>query len=444
MRAEVMMKLPILQFVSVFALASSMLAANAHAQSSYRDVIADWLKSDSEKRTQLAQSGTAQQATPKQQPKQPRDPREGDKEYEQAKRLMQAIDAILADAADQRTASQKLPSQDDFILTPLWTETKEDRQQRIQELLDAALGIVTDVPVVDVQKRIEQRRKSIRKLEDRIVELREKQLTAPKSSLLPGVISDTVSSLGDQIKGSEERITKNREDIDAAKNEIRQALAKSGLKMSEEQVDLLLGGVLSGDLVRLVAVFNSAKVIDQQLGKRMAATGENMKAARKYFAMHAALFAMLVHAQDTVIEKIDTKYIPKLRAIMKDLRAARLKTQKLLRGNNRADQKRMLESNLRSQALAEKAARGYERYLKQQREQVAQARRRAARDLSIADNTYETVEASFQLRNLMQNTKSTFEALQKLEAPTFEQIFKNEELRREFENLTKKLEVPTS
>ena len=115
-----------------------------------------------------------------------------------------------------------------------------------------------------------------------------------------------------------------------------------------------------------------------------------------------------------------------------------------MRGNNRADQKRILESNLRSQALAERAAKGYERYLKQQREQIAQARRRAARDLSIADNTYETVEASFQLRNLMQNTRSTFEALQKLEAPTFDQIFKNEELRREFENLTKKLEVPTS
>ena len=64
---------------------------------------------------------------------------------------------------------------------------------------------------------------------------------------------------------------------------------------------------------------------------------------------------------------------------MKDLRTARRRTQKLLRGNNRADQKRILESNLRSQALAEKAARGYERYLKQQREQVAQARRRAAR-----------------------------------------------------------------
>ena len=39
----------------------------------------------------------------------------------------------------------------------------------------------------------------------------------------------------------------------------------------------------------------------------------------------------------------------------------------------------------------------------QQREQIANARKRAAHDLRIADNTYETVEASFQLRNLMRD-----------------------------------------
>jgi hypothetical protein len=65
-------------------------------------------------------------------------------------------------------------------------------------------------------------------------------------------------------------------------------------------------------------------------------------------------------------------------------------------------------------------------------------------DLRIADNTYETVEASFQLRALMRESATTFEALQKLEAPTFEQIFRNEELRREFESLTRKLDQPTS
>ena len=90
------------------------------------------------------------------------------------------------------------------------------------------------------------------------------------------------------------------------------------------------------------------------------------------------------------------------------------------------------------------AARGYRRYLLQQREQVAKARQRATHDLRISDNTFETVEASFQLRNLMKDSAASFEALQRLEAPTFDQIFKNEELRREFENLTRKLDAPSS
>ena len=214
--------------------------------------------------------------------------------------------------------------------------------------------------------------------------------------------------------------------------------------MSPEQVDLLLDSVLSGDLVRLVAVFNSAKLIDLQLGKLMTASGENIGAARKYFAMHAALFALLVHAQDGLIAKIDNQYLPKLTAIERDIRAARVKTAELLKAENRDDQKRALEGNRESQRLAEEAAKGYRRYLLQQREQVAKARQRATHDLRIADNTYETVEASFQLKILMQDSAASFEAIQKLEAPTFDQIFRNEELRREFESLTRKLDAPSS
>ncbi len=209
-------------------------------------------------------------------------------------------------------------------------------------------------------------------------------------------------------------------------------------------MDMLLDSVLSGDLVRLVAVFNAAKIIDGQLSKLMTSAGDNMNASRKYFAMHAALFAMLVHAQNATIEKIDTQYMPKLDAILKDVAAAKGKTAQLLRAENRPDQLRALQANQESQKLAEEAARGYRRYLAQQREQIAKARSRATHDLKIADNTFETVEASLQLRNLMRDSSASFEAIQKLEAPTFDQIFKNEELRQEFENLTRKLDAPSS
>ncbi len=329
-------------------------------------------------------------------------------------------------------------------MKPLWTETREDRERKIGELLDAALGVITDVPVVDIQRKIETLRRNIRDLDDRIVKLREKQLTAPKDAVLPGLLTDTVDSLGNDIEESKKRIEANKGAIAAAKSEVHTALANSGIQLAPDQVDLLLDSVLSGDLVRLVAVFNSAKLIDGQLAKLMAQSGENISAARKYFAMHAALFAMLVHAQDSLIGKIDKQYLPKLDAIMKDITAARTKTNDLLRAENRPDQKRALEANRDSQRLAEEAARGYRRYLLQQREQIAKARSRATHDLRIADNTYETVEASFQLRNLMRDSATSFEAIQKLEAPTFEQIFKNEELRREFENLTRKLDAPSS
>ena len=388
--------------------------------------------------TATAPSATADAATAD------RDPREGDPGFEQARRLMSAVDAILRDTAGQRAEAGKLPKREDFIVPPLWTETREDRENKVRKLLDAALGIVTDVPIVEVQKKVEGLRTNIRELEETIVKLKEKQLTAPKDGVLPGVVTDTVQSLADNIKDAEARILGNREGIAKAKGEIREALVKAGVQLGAEQVDLLLDSVLSGDLVRLVAVFNAAKVIDGQLSKLMAASGDNMNAARKYFAMHAALFAMLVPAQDATIQKIDTGYSPKLDAILKDIAAARAKTRDLMKAENRPDQRRALEANLESQRLAEEAARGYRKYLNQQREQIARARSRAVHDLKIADNTFETVEASFQLRNLMRDSAASFEAIQKLEAPTFDQIFKNEELRREFDNLTRKLDAPTS
>ena len=377
-------------------------------------------------------------------PPEPKDPREGEEAYEQARQLMRAIDAVLQDTAEQRSQAQKLPGRDEFILTPLWTETREDRQQRIRALLDSALGIVTDVPIVDMQKKVEGLRHNIRDIEANIAALKEKQITAPKSAVLPGVLNDTVDSLGSDIADAEQRIAKNREEIAKTKTEIAAALAKAGVELAPEQIDLLLDSVLSGDLVRLVAVFNAAKVIDTQLGKLLTAAGDNMNSARKYFAMHAALFAMLVHAQDSAIDKIDTNYMPKLDAILKDITAAQAKTAKLLQAENRPDQLRALQGNRDAQKVAAEAAKGYRRYLQQQREQIAKARTRATHDLRIADNTYETVEASFQLKNLMRDSAASFEAIQKLEAPTFDQIFKNEELRQEFENLTRRLDAPSS
>lgn len=372
------------------------------------------------------------------------DPRAGDIEYERSKRLLSAIDDILKDAASIRHDARRLPSENEYtVITPPWIETREDRQKKVDSLLDSALEIVTEVPIVAMQKKLRKYNQNIRKMRNRIAELREKQLDAPEDGLLPGYITDTVASIDENIIELESRITANKAEIARIKKTISKGLKTSGVEISDSQLEILLGSVIGGDVVRLVAAFEAAKAINERLSFLMDQNGENLSAARRYFAMHASLFALLVHAQELVIDKIDTLYLPRLGAIIKDIREARRDTYELLRSRNRIDQRNTLLANLKSQTFSEKVAKTYRNYLLTRRDQMSRARQRTLRDLRIADNTYSTVEASFQLRSLIKDASTSFEAIRKLEAPGFDKVFRNKDLKREFENLTSKL-APTS
>ncbi len=363
---------------------------------------------------------------------------------ERARALLAAIKDILKKTADRRSGAKQLPSEDELLVVPLWTETREQRQREIRKLLDAALDLITDVPLVAEQKKLEAARRTITQLQTRIAELREKQLVAPEESVLSGVWTDTVATLDEEIADTQARIDANRQEIVDSKLAVGAALRRSGVEISSDQIDLLLDSVLSGDVVRLVATFEAAKLIDGQLNTLVDASQGNLSAARNYFAMHAALFVLLVHAQDSAIEKIDAVYLPRLEVIGQTIASTMSETRQLLSDRKRSDQRRVLQANLKSQTLAKDVADYYSRYLVRQRGQLAEARNRTLRDLEVADNTYKTVEVSFQLRALMKDATASFDAIQKLEAPGLEQIFKNQELRQEFENLTRRLAPPSS
>ncbi|HEY7644389.1 MAG TPA: hypothetical protein VH858_05070 [Hyphomicrobiales bacterium] len=357
--------------------------------------------------------------------------------------LLAAIESLLTRAATERSELKDLPSRDNYVIPPLWKETREDREAQIRKLLDSVLEIVTDAPVVQMQASLQDRRHAIAQLKDQITALRERRLRAPESGLMPGILSETQSSIDGKIRDIEARIKSNEEEIAKGRLEIKEALKNSGVDISDAQLDLLLDSVLGSDLIKLVTAFQAARSVDDQLGTLLTISNEDVKAARRYFAMHAALFAMMVHAQEIVIEKIDKVYIAKLRGILGDIRVARDKSKKLLGEQNRPDQQRALDANVKAQNFSEKVASFYRDYLLTQRRQLAEARDRTLRDLAIADNTFATVEASFQLHELMEDARTSFEALQRLEAPGFEQVFRNETLRKEFESLTQKL-GPTS
>lgn len=357
----------------------------------------------------------------------------------QSQALLGAIDKILKRAASEREAAKTMPPREKFLFEPVWTETREEREKSVRSLLDSALAIVTDAPVLKLQDDIQKHRDKIADHRERIASLRERRLDAPPSSAWPGVFVETQASIDQSIETLSADMKRREADIARIKLEINKALAAAGVTLSQEQTDLLLDGVLGGDMLKLMTAFEVAKIADERLGVLVTQSGEDLKAARRYFAMHAALFALLVHAQDLLIDRIDHTYLARLEAIAANIEKTGATTRELLESHRRDDQRKALESNLKAQEISRKVSSFYRDYLLNQRRLLAQSREKTLFDLKVADNTYETVEQSFQLKALMDEARSSFETLQKLDQPGFEQIFRNENLRREFENLTQKL-----
>jgi hypothetical protein len=358
----------------------------------------------------------------------------------QSQALLASIDKILKRAAGERETAKTLPERDKFLLPPVWTETREEREAAVRQLLDSALEVVTDAPILKLQADIAKEREKIAAAKERIASLHEKRLDAPESGLVAGIFNGTQSAIDKSIASLQYDIKNREASIARIKEDIGKALAAAGVSVSKDQLDLLLDSVLGSDLLKLVAAFEVSKVADRRLSALVTQSNEDLKAARRYFAMHAALFAMLVEAQGILINRIDTVYLVRLQKIVADIAKTGAQTKLLLQSQTREDQRKVLEANLKAQEASHKVAAFYKEYLQNQRRILAAAREKTVFDLRVADNTYETVEESFQLKVLMDDAKTSFDALRRLEAPGFEQIFQNENLKREFENLTQKLE----
>lgn len=365
------------------------------------------------------------------------DPRTDDVDYRRMQRLFGDVRDVLEDAAKAR---EEIGTEDS--LTTLFTRRVGlDAQSRTQRLLGSAFDVVAEAPVTSIQRDIGTRRDTIDRLRAEIARLREDRIAAPDEVGLSGTFGLTKdrATIDDEIDEAHARIAGNEMAIRQAKNRFLDAMAKAGTPVSEEEADLLLDSVTGDDVIRIAAAYDAARGVSRQLLALLDETDEDLGTAKRYYAMHTALLAVLVHAQSSFIDKIDKDYLPRLDAITRDVRAARGETERLLRQPGTARQRDALEANIQSQAIAFEAADFYRRHLKDQRAQVAETREGAMRELRIADNTLRTVDASFQLRSMMESATMSFEALQNLQSPGIERIFRNDQLRREFRELSDRL-----
>lgn len=356
-----------------------------------------------------------------------------------SRRIFGLVRATLDEAGDLRRRLQIDPESP--IEEALWRQVGLDDRGRAGELIAAAFELVVDSPVVAMQQEIEARRAEIATMRRQIAELREEQISAPADGGLEtwlGLEEDQ-ESLASAITDIERRIAGQEARIDDVKRRFAASMTEAGAPMTAEQAELLLDSVTGADMVELAAAYEAVRGVSVQLRDLMDASNEDLEVARRYYSMHTVLIAVLAEGQTRILRRIDVEYLPRLAAIEADLVATAADTRRLLDADPTPDHRRALEANAASQRVALDALRLYREYLLSQRVLVARARERTLRELEVADNTLRTVEASFQLKELMDSAATSFDALMAMESPGVERLFHNEELRREFQNLTERL-----
>lgn len=355
-------------------------------------------------------------------------------------RIFREVRDMLEEAANERLDAQR--GGRSIVERVIGTSP----QARADRLLSSAFEVIADAPIVDIQREIATLRDEIAAEEGRIATLREEKISAPEEASTWGQMTGVLdrAAIERQMAEAKRGIASREARILGAKDRFRDAMRAAGTELSPEQADLLLDSVTGDDIVRIAAAYEVARAIGRQLQQIVEESGEELTAARRYYAMHTTLIALLAHSQKLFLDKVDSEYLPRLDGIEREVRATRVETERLLADEPTETQRTVLETNRESQDITRRAVEVYRDYLERQRDEVARAHERTMKDLAVADNTLRTVDASFRLREIMESATMEFETLQTLESPGFETLFQNRELRERFEELSDKLRAPGS
>lgn len=155
--------------------------------------------------------------------------------------------------------------------------------------------------------------------------------------------------------------------------------------------------------------------------------------------MHTVLIEMVVYMQSKYIDQIDNEFAPKLVTIIAEAVSLSNVTQQNISEEVDSKKKGIYQNNLEAQKLTVKVADLYIQLLKDQKEKIISAQIKAQDDLKLARNTYDTVEVSADLLNLLDYSQGAFNTIMELQVPDIVP-FENLEMEMEFQKLSKRMQ----
>ncbi len=315
---------------------------------------------------------------------------------------------------------------------------KTSNAKKIDELLDRAMELLLTSEVNEARIEMRKLQETIPAMRRTVEEYRNKRLSAPVKTKLPYVVK-TVKDYDDLIAETEEEIANATKAVAGVRSRITDNLRSYNLRLDDDQLDVLLTSVVGDDLLKNAVIFENVRTVTMKLMELAGANRDDMAIARRYYGMYVVLIDVLIHTQNEFIRRIDEGYIPRIGRIGESVRQSLEEARTALAGRGFSEtQRKILNANIESNTFTLRAAKLYEELLGRQRSQLVLCLHGLERDRRVAKNTYDTVRHSSDLSEMIQSGLKLFDALIALQIPEI-QTFENAGVRREFEELTRRL-----
>ena len=342
-----------------------------------------------------------------------------------------SLTGTLSDALSLRDRQETLPA------SAWFGADRTSNARKIDELLDRALEILVQGQAGDLRRQALELRTEIPKLRLEADGLRNRRISAPESSRLPWVrtrakIDERLSELNGEIADRERALSA----VDA---QLAEALRALGLQLDDRQIDVLLSSVTGDDLLQNAVVFANVRVVVEKLAELSREDRDNLEVNRRYSGLYLVLNDLLIHTREELVRKIDGEYKPRLGEIGKEAEALRREALAKASQTGYSDaQKKSFALNAESNAMTLRVAELYMQLLDSQRRGILDNLADLRRNRDLAENTYRTVRSSGDLRNLIRSGLELFDSIHALAMPEI-LPFENEAIRREFEEINKRL-----
>ncbi|GAA5096411.1 hypothetical protein [Wohlfahrtiimonas larvae] len=292
-----------------------------------------------------------------------------------------------------------------------------------------------------VEKRIGEERKILRDLrEKRLFSVSEEASTLMKYTPTDTLKTWTASTRADfdqLIEAHEKNLLELETSLLELRSSMSDELAKAGVQLDAEQLDFLYTTVTGEDTIRAIMLFNSATAVSKQLQHLMETNAQDFDAVKRYYGMATILHRMVVKIQENFIYKLEKVYMVQLDSYKIEARKS-LEDAKRLKTTADKEQRKILDKNIEANQLALEAIDRYMKYLQDQAKNAQAILKKAQSREAIAMNTYSTVKVSLDVLSLMQDSQRDFQAFSSMQVPEIVP-FDNPEIRKEFLNITQKL-----